>query len=114
MSSEAKHVKLLSGDGFSFILDKKVAEQSATIRNMLDMTRSVSRGDTQAASMFTEALTNEIKFPEIKGKILEKLCQYLIYKHRYSDEESSERVPEFDFDLEISLELLVAADYLDC
>ncbi|KAJ1806462.1 hypothetical protein LPJ75_005049, partial [Coemansia sp. RSA 2598] len=60
MSLECQHVRLLSGDGFSIILDKKVAEQSATIRNMLDMTRSVNH-DPQASAMFTEALTNEIR-----------------------------------------------------
>ncbi|KAI9503079.1 BTB/POZ protein, partial [Coemansia spiralis] len=97
-------VKLASGDGFTIILDKQVAEQSSTIKNMLE----VSRGGSSA---FTEALTNEIKFPEIKGKVLEKICQYLMYKHRYAD--SVDRVPEFGFDLEMSLELLMAADYLD-
>ncbi|KAI8318666.1 POZ domain-containing protein [Martensiomyces pterosporus] len=97
-------VRLLSGDGFAFIIDKCVAEQSSTIKNMLDM----------STGGFTEALTNEIKFPEIKGQILEKVCQYLFYKYRYADEGSSERVPEFKFDLEMSLELLMAADYLDC
>ncbi|KAJ2692442.1 hypothetical protein H4218_006348, partial [Coemansia sp. IMI 209128] len=52
-------VKLVSGDGFTFVIDKHVAEHSPTIKNMLD----VSHGGA-----FTEALTNEIKFPEIKGK----------------------------------------------
>ncbi|KAJ1963721.1 elongin C [Dipsacomyces acuminosporus] len=94
----------MRGDGYSFILDKVIAEQSSTIKNMLDM----------STGGFTEALTNEITFPEIKGQILEKVCQYLFYKYRYADEGSSERVPDFDFDVEMSLELLMAADYLDC
>ncbi|KAJ2002071.1 elongin C [Coemansia thaxteri] len=101
----ATTVKLASGDGFAFIVDKAVAEQSPTIKNMLDVTRG---------GAFTEALTNQISFPEIKGKVLEKVCQYLIYKYRYAAEGSTERVPEFKFDLELSLELLMAADYLDC
>ncbi|KAJ1889282.1 hypothetical protein LPJ66_008117, partial [Kickxella alabastrina] len=69
-SSTSNFVRLLSGDNFSFIIDKRVAEQSATIRNMLDMTRGNEH--SSSAAMFTEALTNEIKFPDIKGKVLEK------------------------------------------
>ncbi|KAJ1720453.1 elongin C [Coemansia erecta] len=110
MATDSTAVRLVSGDGFSFIVDRSVAEQSATIRNMLDMTRSTSLGS--GAAMFTEALTSEVTFPEIKGKILEKVCQYLLYKKRFANE--GENIPEFGFDLEISLELLMAADYLDC
>ncbi|KAJ2890897.1 elongin C [Coemansia aciculifera] len=98
-------VKLISGDGFEFVLDKQVAEHSPTIKNMLD---------TSHGAAFTEALTNQVKFPEIKGKVLEKVCQYLYYKHRYAAEGATDRVPAFPIDLESSLELLVAADYLDC
>ncbi|KAJ2720969.1 elongin C [Coemansia sp. Benny D115] len=105
-------VRLVSGDGFAFIVSRDVAEQSATIRNMLDMSRSTS----QHAAAFTEALTNEIKFPEIRGQVLEKVIQYLTYKRRYSaeNEGAAEHIPEFGFDIEMSLELLMAADYLDC
>ncbi|KAJ1662838.1 elongin C [Coemansia sp. RSA 1646] len=102
-------VKLTSGDGFTFIIAKQVAENSPTIKNMLDL----SRGADTAA--FTEALTNEISFPEIKGKVLERVCQYLVYKHRYAGADASDAcVPEFRFDLELALEVLMAADYLDC
>ncbi|KAJ1795893.1 Transcription elongation factor B (SIII), polypeptide 1 (15kDa, elongin C), partial [Coemansia sp. RSA 2399] len=88
-------VKLCSGDGFSFIVAKHVAEQSPTIKNMLDTTRGA--GD---AAAFAEALTSEIRLPEIKGKVLEKVCQYLVYKHRYADADSADAsVPEFKFDV---------------
>ncbi|KAJ2549811.1 elongin C [Coemansia sp. RSA 1933] len=110
----ADTVKLKSGDGFTFIVAKQVAEQSPTIRNMLDVSRGDSNDDTTAA-VFTEALTGEISFPEIKGKVLEKVCQYLVYKSRYSSSDASDAsVPEFKFELELSLEMLMAADYLDC
>ncbi|KAJ2448029.1 hypothetical protein EV183_005629 [Coemansia sp. RSA 2336] len=101
-------VRLLSGDGFSFVISKNVADMSPTLKNMLEMTR----GGTDIA--FSEALSSQIQLPEIRGKVLEKVCQYLIYKHRYADEGASDRVPDFDFDVEMSLELLMAADYLDC
>ncbi|KAJ2715603.1 elongin C [Coemansia spiralis] len=103
-------VKLVSGDGFSFIVPKLVAEQSPTLRNILDTSRGGFSGD----AAFTEALTNQVHLPEIRGKALERVCQYLFYKYRYADEDSSELVPEFDFEVEMSLELLMAADYLDC
>ncbi|KAJ2510381.1 elongin C [Coemansia sp. RSA 1939] len=109
-NNEPGTVKLTSGDGFSFIVPKGVAEHSPTIRNMLQ----VSRGSSSDAAGFTEALTNEIRFPEIKGGVLEKVCQYLIYKHRYVNSPAAESVPEFKFDLELVLEVLTAADYLDC
>ncbi|KAJ2655495.1 hypothetical protein IWW48_005497 [Coemansia sp. RSA 1200] len=107
--NEPGTVKLTSGDGFSFIVPKSVADHSPTIRNMLQM----SRGSNDVVG-FTEALTNEIRFPEIKGGVLEKVCQYLIYKHRYVNSPAAENVPEFKFDLELVLEVLTAADYLDC
>ncbi|KAJ2850511.1 hypothetical protein IWW36_001828 [Coemansia brasiliensis] len=101
-------VRLLSGDGFSFVISKKAADMSPTLKNMLEMTR----GGTDVA--FSEALSSQIQLPEIRGKVLERVCQYLIYKYRYSDEGASDRVPDFEFDVEMSLELLMAADYLDC
>ncbi|KAJ2769288.1 elongin C [Coemansia nantahalensis] len=103
-------VKLTSGDGFSFIVPKLVAEQSPTLKNILD----TSRGGVSGDGAFTEALTNQVHLPEIRGKALEKVCQYLFYKYRYADEDESGSVPEFAFDVEMSLELLMAADYLDC
>lgn len=102
-------VKLVSGDGFSIILDRAVAIQSSTIKSILDTTRN---NDSSEGMVFAEALKNEISFPEIKGKVLDKVCQYLTYKHRYSL--LSTELPAFPFDLEMSLELLMAADYLDC
>ncbi|KAJ2807418.1 elongin C [Coemansia guatemalensis] len=103
-------VKLISGDGFGFIISKQVAEQSPTLRNMLE----ISRGGVSNDVAFTEALTNQIRLPEIRGKTLEKVCQYLFYKYRFADEGASDRVPDFAFEIEMSLELLMAADYLDC
>ncbi|PIA13627.1 transcription elongation factor B polypeptide 1 [Coemansia reversa NRRL 1564] len=103
-------VKLTSGDGFDFIISKNIAEQSPTLKNMLE----ISRGGISNDMAFTEALTNQIRLPEIRGKTLEKVCQYLFYKYRFADEGASDRVPDFGFDIEMSLELLMAADYLDC
>jgi hypothetical protein len=54
----------------------------------------------------------EIKFPEISTAILEKVVQYLYYKVRFTN--SSQKVPEFVIEPEMALELLMAANFLDC
>jgi transcription elongation factor B subunit 1 len=91
-------IKLVSAEGHEFYVHKKCAMVSGTIKVMLAGQFAESRG--------------EIKFPEISGRILEKLIQYLYYKVRYTN--SAHRVPNFDIEPELSLELLMAANYLDC
>jgi hypothetical protein len=54
----------------------------------------------------------EVRFPEIPGVILEKVIQYMHYKVRYAN--STQRIPNFNIEPEISMELLMAASYLDC
>jgi elongin-C len=91
-------IKLVSAEGHEFYVHKKCAMVSGTIKVMLAGQFAESRG--------------EIKFPEISGRILEKLIQYLYYKVRYTN--SAHRVPTFNIEPELSLELLMAANYLDC
>ena len=47
----------------------------------------------QSSGGFSERRNNKITFPEISGKILEKVCQYFYYKLQYTD--SRDSVPEF-------------------
>ena len=61
---------------------------------------------------FSERSSNKITFPEISGKILEKVCQYFYYELQYTD--SREAIPEFKVPPELALELLMASNYLDC
>ncbi|EIE21569.1 POZ domain-containing protein [Coccomyxa subellipsoidea C-169] len=96
-----KSVKLVSAEGFEFIIDHKAACVSNTIKQMLS-----SEGN------FTETELGEISFPEISSPILEKICEYFYYKLRYQNE-SSNSIPEFQLPPEIALELLKAANYLD-
>ena len=63
------------------------------------------------SGQFSES-SGEIRFQEISTPILEKVIQYFYYKLRYSN--SQVRIPEFDIDPEIALELLMAANFLDC
>ena len=47
-----------------------------------------------------------------RSHILEKVCEYFCYKVRYTN--SSTEIPEFKIAPEVSLELLMAANFLDC
>ena len=42
--------------------------------------------------------------------VLEKVCEYFYYNEKYKD---AKDVPDMDIPTELSLELLIAADYLD-
>ena len=61
---------------------------------------------------FAEGQKGEIKFPEISTPILEKVIQYFYYKASYKN--SQVRIPEFAIEPEVALELLMAANFLDC
>ena len=61
---------------------------------------------------FSENETNEVNFREIPSHILQKVCSYFTYKVRYAN--SASEIPEFQIDPEIALELLMAANFLDC
>jgi len=94
-------VKLVSAEGFEFIVDYKAACVSNTIRNMLS-----SQGS------FTETELGEVRFPEISTPILEKVCEYFYYKLRYQNS-TVRNIPEFKVQPQIALELLMAANFLD-
>mmetsp|Transcript_34197 Transcript_34197/g.61670 ORF Transcript_34197/g.61670 Transcript_34197/m.61670 type:complete len:101 (-) Transcript_34197:775-1077(-) len=94
-------VKLVSAEGFEFIVDYKAACVSNTIRNMLS-----SQGS------FTETELGEVKFPEISTPILEKVCQYFYYKLKYQNS-TTKSIPDFVVAPETALELLVAASFLE-
>lgn len=72
--SKDNTVRLISAEGFKFVIDYEAACVSNTIKNMLS-----SQGS------FTESELGEIRFPEISTPILEKVCQYFYYKLRYTN-----------------------------
>ncbi|GMP49199.1 hypothetical protein CsSME_00016255 [Camellia sinensis var. sinensis] len=96
-------VKLISADGFEFVIDKKAAMVSQTIRNMLTSPGS-----------FAETQHGEVTFPEISTTILEKICQYFYWSLQYSRSISvgSGKETEFHIEPELTLELMMAANYL--
>lgn len=62
---------------------------------------------------FTEKEMGVIRFEEIAGHVLERVCQYFYYKLRYSQPGES-AAPDFPISSSHALELLMAANFLDC
>ncbi|EGN94332.1 hypothetical protein SERLA73DRAFT_62566, partial [Serpula lacrymans var. lacrymans S7.3] len=90
-------VRITSTDGFSFLVKRKVAWTSGTLKNMLSVD-----------SDFREALANTCPINE-RGVIIEKVCEYMAFKayhegmgpkEEVSVNEFTERVPP-----EVALEL---------
>jgi transcription elongation factor B subunit 1 len=96
---EEEFVKLVSAEGHEFIVPRRIALVSKTMRAMLE-------------GNFREAEDSVIRFPDISGHVLEKVIQYLHYQVRYNN--STARIPEFKIEPELALELLVASNFLDC
>merc|ERR1712158_7145 len=99
--TDAMYVKLISSDGHEFIVKREHALTSGTIKAMLS-----------GPGQFAENETNEVNFREIPSHVLQKVCMYFTYKVRYTN--SSTEIPEFPIQPEIALELLMAANFLDC
>ena len=97
-AAPSQYVKLISAEGHEVVVDRQCAQTSGTIKAML-------------SGSFTES-SGEIKFPEISTPILEKVIQYFYYKASYKN--SQVRIPEFAIEPEVALELLMAANFLDC
>eukprot|EP01111_Echinosteliopsis_oligospora_P018701 TRINITY_DN871_c0_g1_i1.p1 TRINITY_DN871_c0_g1~~TRINITY_DN871_c0_g1_i1.p1 ORF type:complete len:104 (-),score=28.36 TRINITY_DN871_c0_g1_i1:196-507(-) len=97
---EVDTVKLISADGHEFIVAKKCALVSGTIKSMLS-----------GPGAFTEQQSGEISFREISTPILEKVIEYFYYKIKYTN--TTNEIPEFPIPPEIALELLMAANFLD-
>lgn len=97
----ASYIKLISQDGHEFIIKREYALISNTIKAMLN-----------GPGQFSENKSNQVNFREIPSHVLEKVCQYFTYKIKYTN--SSTEIPDFPIAAEIALELLMAANFLDC
>ncbi|KAL7421698.1 elongin C [Cryptotrichosporon argae] len=96
-------VVLESSDGYRFVVARRVALASGTLKAMLD-----------DDSAFQEAEKGVCKL-EYRGVILLKVIEYLSYKVQYADFSASDITEDFAdrIDPYIALELLTAADYLE-
>ncbi|TKA65615.1 hypothetical protein B0A55_07291 [Friedmanniomyces simplex] len=99
MAASSDYVTLISSDEFSFIVQRSSACISPAVKRMLDPSNG-----------FLEAKTNTVRFDNINGMVLEKVCEYFYYSEK---NENARDVTDLDFPTEMCLELLMAADYLD-
>ncbi|KAL2131754.1 hypothetical protein VTI74DRAFT_4629 [Chaetomium olivicolor] len=95
--ADSKYITLVSADGLEFVVLREATLVSPTIKGML-------------RSQFSEARTGRCTFPEISGVVLEKVVEYFHYWYRNRDKED---VPDMDIPVELCLELLMAADFLN-
>ncbi|KAL2160209.1 hypothetical protein VTH06DRAFT_1865 [Thermothelomyces fergusii] len=95
--ADSKYITLVSSNGFEFVVLREAALVSPTIKGML-------RGD------FREAQTGVCVFPEISAHVLEKVVDYFHYWYRNRDKEN---VPDMEIPVEMCLELLTAAHFLN-
>ncbi|KAH9476266.1 Elongin-C [Psilocybe cubensis] len=93
-------VRLQSTDGFSYLVKRKVAQASGTIRNMLD-----------PEGGYAEALNGVCEIQE-RGIIVEKLVEYMSFKTYYESINTKDEIPLNEFleriPPEIILELYVS------
>ncbi|KAF9465470.1 BTB/POZ protein [Collybia nuda] len=96
-------VRVTSTDGFSYMVKRKIANISGTMRNMLD-----------TESNYSEAITRTCPVAQ-RGIIVEKMLEYMMFRAHYENVGPREEVPVNEImerlTPEIVLELLLAADY---
>ncbi|KAH6648808.1 BTB/POZ protein [Truncatella angustata] len=96
----SKYITLVSADEFEFVVLREAATISPMIKSMLEI---------RGTGSLVEAQTGRCAFPEISGQVLEKVVEYFHYWYKNRDRED---VPDMDIPVELCLELLMAADYL--
>eukprot|EP00010_Vexillifera_abyssalis_P007029 CAMPEP_0201546300 /NCGR_PEP_ID=MMETSP0173_2-20130828/2624_1 /ASSEMBLY_ACC=CAM_ASM_000268 /TAXON_ID=218659 /ORGANISM="Vexillifera sp., Strain DIVA3 564/2" /LENGTH=112 /DNA_ID=CAMNT_0047954925 /DNA_START=55 /DNA_END=393 /DNA_ORIENTATION=+ len=96
------YIRLESAEGHVFVVDEDAARASQTIAAMF----------APEIKPIMEASGNPIQFNEIGTPILEKVIKYFYYKKKYS-KVVTEKIPDFQIEPEIALELLMAANFLD-
>jgi transcription elongation factor B subunit 1 len=103
-----EYVRLVSGDGLEFVLPRRCALVSGTIKSMLCGPGAFSERGGGSGGGGGSA---RIVFQELSGAVLERVCEYFHYRVRYANE--PEPIPDFPIEKEMALELLMAANFLD-
>lgn len=98
---DSKYIILVSSDNHTFYVKRKVVTNSGTLKAML-----------QGPAPYAEMDDNRITLKCISSKVLSKVIDYFIYKDKYTN--VTHEIPEFPMDSAMSLEVLAAANFLDC
>ena len=91
---------MISSDNVEFIIKREHAMVSGIVKAMLN-----------GPYCFTESETNVIEMKDIGSNVLEKVCHYMAYKYKYNNGQTE--IPPFEIDPDISLELLMASNFLN-
>lgn len=104
----ADMIELVASDGSRHQVPINVAMLSSTLRSILEGNFEDSDGI--------------IELPTMRGEVIDKVIEYLKFKHKKLNDESDddddddmddEGITNFEVPTELSLDLLLAADYLD-
>eukprot|EP01002_Notosolenus_urceolatus_P014177 NODE_5404_length_709_cov_16.678788_g4552_i0.p1 GENE.NODE_5404_length_709_cov_16.678788_g4552_i0~~NODE_5404_length_709_cov_16.678788_g4552_i0.p1 ORF type:complete len:149 (-),score=40.29 NODE_5404_length_709_cov_16.678788_g4552_i0:84-530(-) len=118
-------VKLMSNDGFEFVVDKSVVCQSRQLQHMLEEAEGTDGSTEQLLSagdgpdVEVDAAVSEaprlsvLTIPQATGQLLEFVIQYLYYKKSYDHLVDPEARPKFPIPEEHSLPLMLLAYYLE-
>ncbi|KAL6945113.1 hypothetical protein ACO0QE_002558 [Hanseniaspora vineae] len=101
-----KEVVLVSRNGEEFPISTELASISPIIKADIEMSRAEP----------DKPVVVELK--EIESNVLSKVIEYLKYKYEYTKNdddynEEADDIPAFYIPVEMSLDLLIAADYLN-
>ncbi|CCK67908.1 elongin C KNAG_0A02190 [Huiozyma naganishii CBS 8797] len=98
--TEKNPVTLVASDGSEYTVPREAALLSPMLRAMLD-------GPFEDSG-------NIVTLPDIEPHVVAKVAEYLEYNFKYKEQaEQDQPFPEFNIPSEMSLELLIAADYLN-
>eukprot|EP00995_Heteronema_vittatum_P008056 NODE_3224_length_691_cov_203.919003_g2292_i0.p2 GENE.NODE_3224_length_691_cov_203.919003_g2292_i0~~NODE_3224_length_691_cov_203.919003_g2292_i0.p2 ORF type:complete len:109 (+),score=29.16 NODE_3224_length_691_cov_203.919003_g2292_i0:120-446(+) len=108
MEDQREYITLVSAEGCRFVIDKQAASVSKMIKEMMEGC---------CAGPFGEF--SEIPFPEIGASVLDLVCQYLAERNnRGVSMTEFKPLNKLDAnkeeDRQTVIELLLAANYLDC
>jgi len=101
-ASQEEWIKIVSEEGYVFLVKRKIAEVSPILKDML-------------GAGFSEAHSKTCDLKETRAPVVEKLIEYLAYKKQYENAGPREEIPEFTERIppEIALELLLAGHYFE-
>ncbi|KAG8161990.1 hypothetical protein KVR01_007755 [Diaporthe batatas] len=94
----SKYITLVSAEGYEYVLPREACHASRMLKTSVDPDKN-----------FKENLETVVNLPEMNAVVLEKVVEYLLYWYRYQDKDD---VPDMDIPVDMCLELLTAADYL--
>ncbi|KAF5379220.1 hypothetical protein D9615_005886 [Tricholomella constricta] len=84
-ANDTDWIRVTSTDGFSYIVKRKVANVSGTMKNMLD-----------TESNYAEAITRTCPVMQ-RGIIVEKMLEYMAFRAHYETVGPKEDIPVHEF-----------------